>query len=104
MNLVTAVIVDRAMDSSNQEREALKRAKAKERDKLLSEISTLFLELDENGDGVLSLDEILAAPPEIIERISEAIGAGPVDDESRENFESAMKDLFTILDSDESKT
>jgi voltage-gated sodium channel len=105
MNLVTAVIVDRAMDSSNQEREALKRAKAKERDKLLSEISTLFLELDENGDGVLSLNEILAAPPEIIERMSEAIGTGSVDDdESRENFESAMKDLFTILDSDESKT
>ena len=49
---VTAVIVDNSMHSSKQEREAIKRNQAADRDLLLLEIADLFSDLDENGDGV----------------------------------------------------
>ena len=63
------------------------------------------MELDENGDGNLSLKEILNAPASMIAKINEALGNSPITGpRERKDFDNQMTNLFAILDSDESKT
>mmetsp|Transcript_69814 Transcript_69814/g.227121 ORF Transcript_69814/g.227121 Transcript_69814/m.227121 type:complete len:804 (-) Transcript_69814:148-2559(-) len=60
MNLILAVIVERASEACEQD--VLNRAKHKDKDRLKTRIdlATLCANLDEDGSGTLSLDELLA--------------------------------------------
>ena len=59
----------------------------------------------ERDPQVLSYREIMEAPPRIINKINEALGntpiTGPTD---RRDFDDQMTNLFSIIDTDESRT
>jgi len=58
MNLVTAIIVDNALSASRADEEEILRQKKLEDAKNLKYLYELFLELDEDGSGELTLDEV----------------------------------------------
>ena len=76
MNLVTAVIVDYAIMSSQAELEVRKRVEAGKRASLVVQIEGLLMDTDSNQDGILTIEEILEADRPVLEKLSEAIGLG----------------------------
>jgi len=90
MNLVTAVIVDTAIQTSSKDREALKAYAAAEKKAMLPKLKTLFEELDADGSGQLELDEIMDAPESVKEQLEEL-----------SNMED-VEGLFKMLDYDNS--
>ena len=61
MNLVTAVIVEGAISQASSERDVMKAYKCAKVRALLPRLGELFKELDPDGDGYVTLDEILEA-------------------------------------------
>ena len=76
MNLVTAVIVDNAIMSSQAELEVRQRVEAGKRASLVVQIEGLLMDTDSNQDGILTIEEILEADRPVLEKLSEAIGLG----------------------------
>eukprot|EP00931_Biecheleriopsis_adriatica_P032535 TRINITY_DN18982_c0_g1_i1.p1 TRINITY_DN18982_c0_g1~~TRINITY_DN18982_c0_g1_i1.p1 ORF type:complete len:623 (-),score=132.90 TRINITY_DN18982_c0_g1_i1:156-2024(-) len=62
MNLVTAVMVNSSMDQAAEDKDAMKAWQQAEKAKELESLKQMFLELDEDGSGELSMDEIDSAP------------------------------------------
>merc|ERR1719487_2571681 len=69
MNLVTAVIVEQAVDTGNREREVKVAYERTRRQRVAGELDELFGEMDTNNDGQLQLDEILASELDVLERL-----------------------------------
>merc|ERR1719450_73720 len=90
MNLVTAIIVDCAVQQSNDDREARKAYESQRRRALLPKLKKMFEELDADGSGQLEMDEIDNAPPHILSQL-----------EQLTNKEGVME-LFQLLDFDNS--
>jgi len=59
MNLITAVIVNGALEQAMQDKDAMKFHEDKQRKKLIKELRKVFLRLDEDSSGQLSKDEIV---------------------------------------------
>mmetsp|Transcript_130181 Transcript_130181/g.324598 ORF Transcript_130181/g.324598 Transcript_130181/m.324598 type:complete len:515 (+) Transcript_130181:139-1683(+) len=58
MNLVTAVIVENAFSDSKTEDEELAQRIAREKEKELEELTVIFKQLDEDGSGMLTREEL----------------------------------------------
>jgi len=70
MNLVTAVIVEGAIEQGKNDKEVQKAYEQTKIVKLVPTIRCLFLELDADGSGTVSLDEILDAPDNVKEELT----------------------------------
>ena len=60
MNLVTAIIVETAMDTSNQEKIIEKKLKFEAFKKQIPFIRELFKEMDTDNSGTVTLDELFS--------------------------------------------
>merc|ERR1719482_1218831 len=76
MNIVTAVIVERAIQASKDERSFRVRKDQKRRAEICERLGYLFLEMDRSGDGVLQREELLDAPKGIRDKLGEVLGLG----------------------------
>merc|ERR1712176_802194 len=59
MNLVTAVVVNGAFETAQQDRDAVVIYEQEQKARMMQELQELFQHLDEDGSGVLSSEEIL---------------------------------------------
>merc|ERR550532_2367686 len=64
MNLVTAVLVNGALEQANQDKEALKHQEERRKKKLMKSLREMFVRLDEDGSGQVDREEILSASEE----------------------------------------
>jgi DNA integrity scanning protein DisA with diadenylate cyclase activity len=88
MNLVTAVIVESSLEQANQDKEMRKAHEAARVKKIIPAIQKAFEEMDEDGDGTLTLVEVMGADPKtqaLLETVVEA---------------DSLEDLFEFLDED----
>lgn len=88
MNLVTAVMVNSSLDQATQDKEALKAWESARRAKQIDHLKAMFLTLDEDGSGELTMDEINNAPEETQQQLKEIVAT---DD---------LRELFDMLDYD----
>lgn len=88
MNLVTAVMVNSSLDQASQDKEAKKAWEAARKAKQMESLKNMFLELDEDGSGELSLEELLDAPESATDQLKEIAGS------------SDLEELFGLLDYD----
>jgi len=71
MNLVTAIIVDAAVQQSHDDREAQKAYINSRKRALLPKLKAMFEDMDADGSGELDLDELRSAPDELKEQLEE---------------------------------
>jgi Ca2+-binding EF-hand superfamily protein len=90
MNLVTAVIVEGAIAQANSERDVLKAYKASAVKSMLPRLGSLFHQLDPDGNGKITFDEILEASSELKDELASIVQA--------EDF----VEIFQLLDDDRS--
>lgn len=90
VNLVTAVIVEGAIQAGNEDAEAIRRYKQYRFMKMLPELRAKFREMDQDGNDLLTLEEVVHAPAAIKHDLSEFVdGEG-------------LHELFEMIDIDES--
>merc|ERR1719203_1733052 len=63
MNLVTAVIVNSALEQAGQDKEAMAVRESQNRRKMVRELRRIFLNLDTDGSGKVSVDELQGISP-----------------------------------------
>jgi len=89
MNLVTAVLVEGALENAQNDKEADKNELQEKLKRAVPRLRQVFLAMDANGDGNVSLEEIEAVPVDVL---------------PKELFEksgiSSMQEIFAILDVD----
>ena len=90
MNLVTAVIVEAAIAQSNGERDVQRAYKADAAKSLLPRLGDLFHDIDLDGDGFVTVEEIIHASSELQHELSMIVQA---DD---------LVTIFQLLDADRS--
>ena len=90
MNLITAVVVEGALDKAAQDKEAYMAYKVEAMKDVMPQIAALFCELDTNGDHLVTHDEIEFAQRHVQERLGKIL---EMDD---------LTELFEILDNDNS--
>lgn len=88
MNLVTAVIVEGALEQSKQDKDVQAEYKRAEIKKLIPKLLEMFHELDADGNGTLTLDEITDAPEDLKQQLVHFLNA--------EN----LAELFDMIDID----
>ena len=62
MNLVTAVIVEKAITSGVEERDMRYQREKKLKEKQADDLREMFATMDEDGDSVLRLEELMRCP------------------------------------------
>eukprot|EP00931_Biecheleriopsis_adriatica_P053349 TRINITY_DN31213_c0_g1_i1.p1 TRINITY_DN31213_c0_g1~~TRINITY_DN31213_c0_g1_i1.p1 ORF type:complete len:580 (-),score=121.60 TRINITY_DN31213_c0_g1_i1:26-1672(-) len=88
MNLVTAVMVNSSLDQASEDKEARKAWEAVKKAKQIEDLKAMFKELDEDGSGELTIDEIEQAPEEAQLQLQEIAGTDN------------LRELFEMLDFD----
>merc|ERR1719171_3505851 len=88
MNLVTGVIVQRALQMAEVDREAELFHAQKKRAETIPRLRDLFASIDADGSGSLDLDEIIGAPPEVQQALMELVKSDDV------------AELFNTIDQD----
>merc|ERR1712008_592193 len=91
MNLVTAVIVEGAIEQGKQDRDSLMRYKAYSFKKMLPRLKDMFRKMDKDGDGTLTLRELERAPKKIKEDLEQYLQQSD-----------SLIELFEMIDVDES--
>merc|ERR1719195_674986 len=71
MNLVTAVIVEGAIEQGKQDREAMARYRQYSFKKLQPHLKDMFMKMDRDGNSRLTRDELLSAPEKIKQELQE---------------------------------
>merc|ERR1719399_462389 len=105
MNLVTAVIVERAIQSGNDERKLRVKKEGARRAKQCESLGFLFQEMDASGDGELQREELLNAPAIIRDRLGEVLGMGAhISEDMIPQYQEAIAQLFSVLDVDGSES
>jgi len=88
MNLIAAIMINSSMDQAKDDKTEMKAWEAVRKAKQMEKLKVMFLELDEDGSGELSLDELHAAPEDAQADLKEIAGT---DD---------LTELFHLLDYD----
>jgi len=88
MNLVVAVVLEGFMESAKRDQEARRLLNEERLEKLMPRLRTIFAELDSDGSGQITLDEVESAPLELQNEL-EALLDG-----------CSLPDLFEALDED----
>jgi voltage-gated sodium channel len=88
MNLVTAVIVEGSLASAETDKEVQRAYKHQMVKALIPKIRSLFVALDTDGDGTVTLDECVDAPESVKKELNQVIQTEDI------------KELFEMLDSD----
>eukprot|EP00931_Biecheleriopsis_adriatica_P000311 TRINITY_DN10032_c0_g1_i1.p1 TRINITY_DN10032_c0_g1~~TRINITY_DN10032_c0_g1_i1.p1 ORF type:complete len:704 (+),score=134.05 TRINITY_DN10032_c0_g1_i1:44-2155(+) len=88
MNLVTAIMVEGALRMAEDDKEAKQAWEASRKKHLMEKLKVMFLELDEDGSGELSLDEVEMAPADVKDTLVELAGTED------------LKGLFEMMDYD----
>mmetsp|Transcript_2282 Transcript_2282/g.4150 ORF Transcript_2282/g.4150 Transcript_2282/m.4150 type:complete len:585 (-) Transcript_2282:40-1794(-) len=88
MNLVTAVMVNSSLAQASEDRDAKKAWEAAKKAKQMEQVKIMFLELDEDRSGELTIDELTSSPEEAQDQLREIAGT---DD---------LVELFEMLDYD----
>jgi len=86
MNLLTAVIVEGALEQARKDIEVQDMYEREVKKRMLPRLLKMFAEIDTNGDGEITREEISAAPEEVHENIRALV---KLDD---------LNELFDILD------
>jgi len=89
MNLVTAVIVESAIEQGKQDRDLQRLYKQEEMKKMMPDLQKLYEDLDENKDGRVTLDEIREASDDLKNQLKDSLQADSVEE------------LFQMIDADE---
>lgn len=76
MNLVTAVLVNSALEQTNQDKEAIKAYREKERQNLVERLTQIFKRLDTDGSGYLTREEIMKISEEDKQIFHETLAFG----------------------------
>lgn len=92
MNLVTAIMVEGSLAQADEDKEAKKAYASAKRKKQMERLWDMFNELDEDGSGELTMEEIDHAPPSIRAQLVEIAGTEDIGS------------LFEMLDYDGSGT
>lgn len=87
-NIVTAIMVESALAQGEEDKDAKKAWEDAKKKKQMEQLKIMFLELDEDGSGELTMDEIDAAPEEIREELVDIAGTDDI------------QGLFEMLDYD----
>lgn len=87
-NIVTAIMVEGALQQGNEDREAKKAWENAIRARQMEHLKVMFEELDEDGSGELCMEEIETCPDEVRESLVDIAGTEDI------------KGLFMLLDYD----
>jgi len=80
MNLITAVVVNSAMEQAMQDKELMRINEEKHRKKLVKDLRVIFERLDEDGSGEVSEDEIANISDEDRIKLEQVLGiADPIE-------------------------
>jgi len=90
MNLVTAVIVEGAIEQGKSDRESQNRYKQAAFKKMLPSLRAMFHKLDSDGNGKVTLEELMDAPKDIKKHFEDIMQV------------ESMVELFEIVDADNS--
>mmetsp|Transcript_34762 Transcript_34762/g.63255 ORF Transcript_34762/g.63255 Transcript_34762/m.63255 type:complete len:649 (+) Transcript_34762:31-1977(+) len=88
MNLVTAIMVEGSLSQASADKDNQKVLLAAKQQKQMEQLKVMFREMDDDGSGELSMDEIDAAPDEVREQLVEIAGTDDINS------------LFEMLDYD----
>eukprot|EP00933_Yihiella_yeosuensis_P062711 TRINITY_DN65690_c0_g1_i1.p1 TRINITY_DN65690_c0_g1~~TRINITY_DN65690_c0_g1_i1.p1 ORF type:complete len:657 (-),score=146.11 TRINITY_DN65690_c0_g1_i1:313-2283(-) len=77
-NLVTAILVDSSMEQANADKDTMKMLEAQKKAKQMEQLKVMFEELDEDGSGQLTIEELDAAPPNVLEQLIEIAGTDDI--------------------------
>ena len=101
MNLVTAVIVEKAIESGQEEREVRFAREREVKEQHCDELRNLFGQMDDDGDRKLCLKELEQANISVKNKLSQVIGMGLItNQENLNNFDREIAFLFNMLDAD----
>eukprot|EP00931_Biecheleriopsis_adriatica_P060916 TRINITY_DN3659_c0_g1_i1.p1 TRINITY_DN3659_c0_g1~~TRINITY_DN3659_c0_g1_i1.p1 ORF type:complete len:650 (-),score=131.16 TRINITY_DN3659_c0_g1_i1:99-2048(-) len=78
MNLVTAIMVEGSLAQGEEDKEIKKALAAVKKKKQMQHLKLMFLELDDDGSGELSMEEIDAAPPDVRDHLIEIAGTDDI--------------------------
>mmetsp|Transcript_15256 Transcript_15256/g.45781 ORF Transcript_15256/g.45781 Transcript_15256/m.45781 type:complete len:627 (+) Transcript_15256:89-1969(+) len=90
MNLVTAVIVEGALDEARRHKLVASEFKKRKLQEFLPHLRRLFGQLDKDGDGYLSMEEVQKAPTPILDLLEDCLGVH------------SLEAMFAIIDEDAS--
>eukprot|EP00434_Breviolum_minutum_P035935 symbB.v1.2.031823.t1/scaffold3737.1/size52626/3 len=79
MNLVTAVMVNSALDQASEDKDVKRAYEAVQKRKQLEQLKVMFLELDSDGSGELTLEELKESPEEVREQLKEVAGTEDIE-------------------------
>ncbi|CAE6972823.1 pdxT [Symbiodinium natans] len=88
MNLVTAIMVEGALTIAEEDKEVRKTYEQARKKRQMAQLRLMFEELDEDGSGEVTLDEIMAAPEDVKQSLFEIAGTEDI------------QTLFEMLDFD----
>lgn len=74
LNLITALMVDVSLAAAAADKDLKKAVLVEKRKKQMIELKNMFGELDEDGSGELSLDELMSSPEDVQESLCDIAG------------------------------
>jgi len=101
MNLVTAVLVNGAIEQAASDKDTQRAYKSAQMKTLMPQMQEMFMALDDDKSGSITLAELQEAPPKVHHQLFEFLG---VDDHvnNREQNMQHIIDIFECIDLDDS--
>eukprot|EP00440_Ansanella_granifera_P038386 gb/GFBE01041649.1/.p1 GENE.gb/GFBE01041649.1/~~gb/GFBE01041649.1/.p1 ORF type:complete len:647 (+),score=157.18 gb/GFBE01041649.1/:2-1942(+) len=79
MNLVTAVMVNSALDQATEDKDVKKAYEDAIKRKQMEKLKVMFIELDADGSGELTMEELDEAPEEVMNQLKEIAGTDDIE-------------------------
>eukprot|EP00929_Paragymnodinium_shiwhaense_P012001 TRINITY_DN11851_c0_g1_i1.p1 TRINITY_DN11851_c0_g1~~TRINITY_DN11851_c0_g1_i1.p1 ORF type:complete len:613 (-),score=90.25 TRINITY_DN11851_c0_g1_i1:261-2099(-) len=94
MNLVTAVMVEGAMEQASSDKAFMEKIEEDRKRRMFPEIKEMFATIDVDGSGELTLQELRTAPARLKRKLMEIVGC----------WDWSPEDIFQLIDYDGSDT